>query len=200
MLTPHTPDTADGYKRPVFSRRNKLRRLLWNISWLLLCQWTPKPLHTWRVWVLRRFGAIIGKQNAIYPNCIIWAPWLLETEDVVTIGPQAEVYNPGGVYLGHHVILSQGSFLCGATHDYNSPDFTYIKEKIVLKPYVWICARATVLAGVHCEEGSVLGAMALAARNLDAWTVYTGNPARPVKKRRNLLLMQSMNVTVDEQE
>lgn len=195
MFTTHNPNSEDSYIRPVFSNRDKLRRLLWSISWTLLCRWTPKPFHLWRVWVIRQFGGKIGKQNFIYPNCIIWAPWLLETEAVVTIGPKVEIYNPGGVYLRHHAILSQGAFLCGATHDYNSADFTYIKKKIVLKPYAWVCANATVLPGVHCGEGSVLGAASVTSRNLDDWTVYVGNPARPVKKRHNFLQSKSTHIT-----
>lgn len=184
MLVIHDSNAPDAYLRPVFSWGDKLHRLLWNTVWLLLCRWTPKPMHLWRVWVVRQFGGRIGQQNHIYPDCTIWAPWLLETGNVVTIGPRVEVYNPGGICLGHHVILSQGAFICGATHDYDSPDFTYIKKKIVMEPYVWICANATVLPGVHCREGSVLGAATVTARHLDAWTVYAGNPARPVKKRK----------------
>jgi putative colanic acid biosynthesis acetyltransferase WcaF len=191
MLSAHRAASSDGYLRPPFSRRDKLRRFLWQLSWQLFCRWTPKPLHQWRIWVLRQFGAKIGEQNFVYPDCRIWAPWLLETEAVVTIGPRVEVYNPGGVYLGHHTILSQGAFLCGATHDYNSPDFTYLKQRIVLEPYVWICANATVLPGVRCGEGSVLGAAAVVAKNTEPWMVYGGNPARALKKRTNFLTLPS---------
>ncbi len=192
MSNPQDPNVSDAHLRHAFSWRDKLRRLIWNITWALLCRWTPRPMHTWRVWIVRQFGGRIGRHNTIYPDCEIWAPWLLETEDVVAIGPKVEVYNPGGVYLGHHVILSQGAFLCGATHDYDSPDFTYIKRKIVMEPYTWICARAIVLPGVHCGEGSVLGAATVTAQNLDAWTIYAGNPARPVKqrKRQNISCVQ----------
>jgi putative colanic acid biosynthesis acetyltransferase WcaF len=111
---------------------------------------------------------------------------LLETEDVVTIGPHSEVYNPGGVKLGHHTIVSQGAYLCGATHDYNSKDFDYIAKLITTGAYAWICARAIVLPGVICGEGSVLGAGAVTQRSLEPWTVYAGNPAVSVRKRAHV--------------
>jgi putative colanic acid biosynthesis acetyltransferase WcaF len=133
--------------------------------------------------VLRAFGAKLGKNNFVYPDARIWAPWLLETGEVVTIGSGAEVYNPGGVTLGHHTIVSQGAYLCGATHDFNKPEFTYLKRPITTGPYTWICARSIVLPGVRCGEGSVLGAGAVATRDLEPWTVYGGNPARAVKSR-----------------
>jgi putative colanic acid biosynthesis acetyltransferase WcaF len=142
-------------------------------------------MHKWRIWLLRLFGAKIGPNNFIYPTCRIWAPWLLQTGEAVAIGPGAEIYNPGGLRLGHHTVISQHAFICGATHDYNSENFTYIKKEIIMEPYVWIGAKAIVLPGIHCKEGSVLGAASLASRHLEPWTVYAGNPARMVKKRTN---------------
>jgi putative colanic acid biosynthesis acetyltransferase WcaF len=186
MFISHDQNSDDAYIRPSFSASNKLRRVLWSAVWLLLCRWTPNALHKWRVAILRLFGAEIGKTNFIYPSCRIWAPWLLKTEDVVTIASGVEIYNPGGLYLGHHSILSQDCYICGATHDYNSADFTYLKKKINIEPYVWICAKAIVLPGVRCYEGSVLGAASVASKNLESWTVYTGNPAQAVKARSNV--------------
>lgn len=184
----HDINDSDAYKHPVFPLKDKLRRLLWQVVWALLCRWTPAPLHKWRVFVLRLFGAKVGKSNFIYPNCKIWAPWLLEAEDVVTIGPGVEVYNPGGVFLGHHTILSQDSYICGATHDYNNINFTYLSKRITLGPYVWICAKAVVLPGVTCGEGSVLAASAVTSKDLDAWGVYVGNPVKKIKDRNNFLV------------
>lgn len=181
----HNPQDSDSYKRPVFSAKNKALRLLWHGTWWLLCHWTPAPFHRWRIWILRLFGARIGKTNFVYSSCKIWAPWLLETGDVVTIGPGVEIYNPAGAFLAHHVILSQHAYLCGATHNYNDPDFTYVKHTIILEAYCWICAKAMVLPGVHCGEGSVLGAGAVSAKDLAPWTIYVGNPAKMINHRTN---------------
>jgi putative colanic acid biosynthesis acetyltransferase WcaF len=183
IFSAHSTDSQDALLRPAFPLQDKLKRLSWTLGWAVLCRFTPRPLHGWRCLVLRGFGAKLGKNNFIYPNAKIWAPWLLETEDVVTLAADTEIYNPGGIKIGHHSIISQGAYICGATHDYNSPDFTYLKKPIVMEPYTWICARAVVLPGVHCGEGSVLGAAAVAKRRLDAWTVYAGNPAKAVAKR-----------------
>jgi len=183
-LSSHNPDNPDPLLRPSFSFGDKVKRLVWSVAWSLLCRWTPKPFHNWRSLVLRMFGGKIGNSNFIYPSCKIWAPWLLTTEDCVTIGPGVEVYNPGGVLLQDHAIVSQDAYLCGATHDYDSPEFTYIKKRITVGPYAWVCAKAIVLPGVHCKEGSVLGAAAVATRDLEPWTVYAGNPAKLVKPRK----------------
>ena len=183
ILSKNKTKYRDPLLRPTFSLVNRMRRFIWHLAYFLLFTWTPVPLHFWRCVVLRCFGAKIGKSNFIYPNVKIWAPWFLTTEDFVTLGPSCEVYNPGGIYLGHHTIISQNAYLCGATHDYNSQDFTYVKREIRTEPYTWICSRAIVLPGVVCGEGSVLGAGAVTSRALKAWTVYAGNPARELRER-----------------
>lgn len=180
----HDPESADPLQRPSFSLKDKLARLVWNVVQATLFRLSPTPLHGWRSALLRLFGAKIGASNFIYPTAKIWSPKLLETGDVVTLGPGVEVYNPGGISLGHHTIISQNAFLCGATHDFNSFDFDYIKKPIRTGPYAWVCARAIVLPGVEMKEGSVLGAGAVTSRSLDAWTVYAGNPAKAVRPRK----------------
>lgn len=141
-------------------------------------------MHRWRCFVLRMCGARLGRNNFIYASARIWAPWQLETEDVVTIARDAWVYNVGGVKLGSHAIVSEGAFLCGATHDFHDAGFPLVSKPIEVGAYAWICARAVVLPGVTCREGAVLGAAAVTSKDLEPWTVYAGNPARRVGARR----------------
>lgn len=181
----HNPAThPDPYQRPAFSASNRLRRLLWNTAWLLLCRITPAPLHAWRAFILRLFGAKLGPGCAIYGSARIWAPWNLICADHVAIGPGAEVYNPCTIELGSHVILSQNSFLCGATHDDNDPAFPLLAYRMQLGAYAWVCARAAVAPGVNLGEGSVLGLQSVATRDLEPWTVYAGSPAVKIRERR----------------
>lgn len=179
----HDKNSLDPLVRPTFGPMNRIRRLSWQLTYLVAFRYTPTIMHGWRCLVLRTFGARLGRRNFIYPSAQIWAPWLLETGDVVTIARGVEVYNPGGVFLGHHTILSQDAYLCGATHDYNSFTFEFVSRRIETKPYVWICAKAIVLPGVTCGTGSVLAAGAVTSKDLDDWTVYAGNPARSVAQR-----------------
>ena len=51
---------ADAYTRPAFTLGNRLRRLVWNITWLLLFRLSPRPFHAWRAMLLRLFGATLG--------------------------------------------------------------------------------------------------------------------------------------------
>jgi putative colanic acid biosynthesis acetyltransferase WcaF len=173
----------DPYLRPAFSRANRLRRLAWNITCALLYRPSPRPFHAWRALLLRAFGATLGPNCHFYPRSKVWAPWLLHCADQVTAADDAEIYNPAPITLGSHAILSQSAYLCGATHDYNSPDFPLIAHPITLGPYAWVCAHASVSPGVTLGEGAILGLGSVATHDLAAWTVYAGVPAIRIKDR-----------------
>jgi putative colanic acid biosynthesis acetyltransferase WcaF len=174
---------ADAYTRPAFPLSNRLRRLVWNIVWLLLFRPSPRPLHAWRALLLRLFGARLGPDCHFYPAAKVWAPWNLVCADHVAAGDGVEIYNPALIQIDSHVILSQDCYLCGATHDYNHPDFPLLAYRMHIERYAWICARASVAPGVHVAEGAVLGLGAVATHDLKPWTVYSGNPATALRER-----------------
>jgi putative colanic acid biosynthesis acetyltransferase WcaF len=175
---------ADPYLRPAFSFRDRLRRLNWNICWSLLYRTSPRPLHSWRSFLLRLFGATMGPNCHFYPRSKVWAPWNLICADQVTAGDGVEIYNPAPVTLGSHAILSQDAYVCAATHDYDDSAFPLIAYAMNIGAYAWVCARASVAPGVNVGEGAVLGLGSVATRSLEAWTVYAGVPAVKVKERR----------------
>jgi putative colanic acid biosynthesis acetyltransferase WcaF len=71
----------------------------------------------------------------------------------------------------------------GGSHDIEDPYFQLIAKPIVIGAQAWVAAEAFVGPGVTIGEGAVLGARAVTFTNLDAWTVYVGNPARRLKVR-----------------
>jgi len=68
---------ADPYLRPAFHASDRARRLVWNIVRALLYRPSPRPLHAWRAFLLRCFGAKLGPGCAFYPASKVWAPWNL---------------------------------------------------------------------------------------------------------------------------
>jgi putative colanic acid biosynthesis acetyltransferase WcaF len=175
---------ADPYLRPAFTLSDRLRRFCWNVCWVLLYRTSPRPLHSWRSFLLRLFGATMGANCHFYPGSKVWAPWNLFCADQVTAGDGVEIYNPAPVSLGSHAILSQEAYVCAATHDYDDPAFPLLAYAMTIGAYAWVCARASVAPGVNIGEGAVLGLGSVATRNLDSWTVYAGVPAVKVKERQ----------------
>jgi len=175
---------ADPYLRPAFSVGNRVRRALWDLCRILLYRTSPRPFHAWRAWLLRCFGASMGRNCHFYPASKVWAPWNLVCADQVTAADGAEIYNPAPIIFGSHSILSQDAYLCGAPHDYDDPAFPLLAYAMTIGAYAWICARASVAPGVNVGEGSVLGLGSVATKDLAPWTVYAGSPAVRVKNRR----------------
>jgi putative colanic acid biosynthesis acetyltransferase WcaF len=176
-------DDDNPYHRPSFSLKHRLARFLWQFVYLVFYRMSPRPMHAWRSMLLRLFGAKIGPGCHFYPSGKVWAPWNLICEDCCTLADQAEIYNPSPIYLESHCILSQQAYLCGATHDYNHPDFPMISYSMRLGAYSWICARASVSPGIQVGTGAVLGLGSVANADLEPWTVYFGVPAVKVKMR-----------------
>lgn len=178
------PSVDDPYLRPAFSREHRIARMAWSLCWLLLYRPSPRPFHAWRSLLLRAFGARLGPNCHFYPGSRIWAPWNLVCADQVTVADGAEIYNPATITLGSHAILSQGAYLCGATHDIDDPAFPLLAFSMNIGAYAWVCARASVAPGVNLAEGAVLGLASVATHDLDAWGVYAGVPARKIKDRK----------------
>ena len=177
---------ADPYLRPAFSFSNRLRRLVWNLCWTIFFRFSPRPLFAWRALLLLLFGARLGPNCKFYPSSRVWAPWNLVCSDLVAVGDGAEIYNPAPVRLGSHAILSQNSYLCGATHDFDDPGFPLLAYAMEIGDYAWVAARACVAPGVNIGEGAVLGLASVATRDLEPWGVYAGSPAVKVKQRNRV--------------
>ncbi len=173
----------DPMKRPALPLHDRARRLLWNVCCALLFRISPRPFFAWRALLLRLFGARLGPTCKFYPRARIWAPWNLICEDLVAVADDAELYNPSPLSMGSHCIVSQGAYICGATHDYNSPEFRYVHFPMQLGAYSWICARATVNPGVNVGAGAILALGSVATRDLEPFGIYAGIPARKVKER-----------------
>ncbi|BAP56007.1 putative acetyltransferase [Thioploca ingrica] len=175
----------DPYLQPALPLDNHIARAIWSIAYTLFFRFSPRPLHRWRVILLKLFGATIGNNCHIYPKAQIFFPWNLICEDVVAIADNAIIYNPSPIHLNSHCIISQEAYLCGATHDYNQKEFPFIAKSITIEKYAWICARAIVKPGIVVGEGTVLGMGSIATKNLEPWHVYAGVPAKIIKKRVN---------------
>jgi putative colanic acid biosynthesis acetyltransferase WcaF len=163
---------------------SKILRMIWNIVWLFLFRPTPRGmLYGWRRFLLRSFGAKIGKGANVLPSCKVWAPWNLTMGDFSCLSEDVDCYSVDAITIGDHVVISQGSFLCCASHDISSPIMALTSKPVVIGDNAWVAARAFVAPGVNLGEGSVVGACAVVTEDVAPWSVVGGNPAKFIKKR-----------------
>ncbi len=180
------PDTATS--RPLeggasFSMGHRMLRALWTVVWLGCGAWTPTAFHTWRRLLLRAFGAKVADTVHVYGSARIWYPPNLEMAKHSCLAPRVNCYCMAKISLGEYAVVSQGAHLCAGTHNIDDPNFQLRTAPITIGRKAWIAAESFVGPGVNVEEGAVLGARAVAFKDLAAWTVYAGNPAREIRKR-----------------
>jgi acetyltransferase-like isoleucine patch superfamily enzyme len=174
----------DLYKvRSTTPLRIKLLRALWHCFQLPFFEHTPRMLSPLRIFLLRLFGAKIGPACQIDCGVKIWIPWNLKMGARSAIGFNAEVYNFAPVEIGDHVVVSQRSYLCTATHDHAHPHFPLVSAPIAIGSQAWVAAGVFIAPGVTIGEGAVIGACSVVTRSMPPWMVCAGNPCRPLKPR-----------------
>jgi len=182
MEKPIELNIAENRRVQKYTTGELLRRVFWTFGQLLF-RFSPRPCFGWRRFVLRCFGATVGKHVNTYPSTRIYFPWNLTVGDWSAIGEDVLIYNLGLVTLGEKVTISHRAHLCAGTHDYTQPDLPLLKPPIEIKDQAWICADAFVGPGVTLGGGAVVGARAVVMKNVEPWAVMAGNPAREINKR-----------------
>lgn len=141
------------------------------------------PASGLRVWLLRLFGARIGKGVVIKPRVRVKFPWRLEIGDHSWIGEDAWIDNLAPVKIGDHCCLSQSVYLCTGSHNWANERFDLITRPIIVEDQAWLCARSTVGPGVRVGQGAVLTLGSVATMDLSEWQIHTGMPALAVRSR-----------------
>ncbi|WP_114781608.1 WcaF family extracellular polysaccharide biosynthesis acetyltransferase [Botryobacter ruber] len=160
------------------------KRIVWFIVNALFLINPLNPSSGIKVWLLRLFGARIGKGVVIKPGVNIKYPWLLQIGDYVWIGENVWIDNLTWVKIEDHVSISQGAMLLTGSHDYKKTTFDLQVGNITLEQGAWIGAKATICPGVTCGSHSVLAVGSVATRNLEPYTIYQGNPAIAKRARQ----------------
>jgi putative colanic acid biosynthesis acetyltransferase WcaF len=173
----HTYHQASAYSSP-WTRAEKLRMLLWELSWLLMCRWTPKPMNAWRLIWLKLFGAKIYGYPFVHQRAKITLPWNLTLHDRACLGDCAIAYSLGEIELMQDCTVAQEAYLCTGTHDFNSAARPLQTGKIVIGKSAFIGARAFVMPGVAIGDSAIVGACSVVTKDVKANICVAGNPAR----------------------
>ena len=172
----------DYEKNPRIRGRSIVTDALWQIVQFVFVS-SFQPSSAIRILLLRLFGAKVGKGVVIKPFVKIKFPWKLAVGDHTWIGESAWIDNLDQVVIGSNCCLSQDCYICTGTHNWKSPAFSLETAPVQIGDAAWLCARSVVVPGVNVGEGAVLTINSVATHDLDAWMIYSGNPAQAIKKR-----------------
>jgi putative colanic acid biosynthesis acetyltransferase WcaF len=183
-MPPHNLRVELQYTRSGWAFSVKLRRVLWAPFKLLFLRGSGRWLSPLRISALRLFGAHIERPALVMDGVIVWHPWSLTLHRYCTLGRGVEVYNYARVTIGEQATVSQGTYLCSASHDFEDPTMPLIYHPITIGAQAWVAANCFVGPGVSIGEGAVVGACSVVTNDVPAWTVVAGNPARVIKPRQ----------------
>jgi len=106
------------------------------------------------------------------------------------VGPFCLVYGNGDVSIGDNVLIAAHTSINTVSHHFERCDIPINDQGIYCDPVTieddaWIGMNAVILQGVRIGKGAIVGAGAVVTRDVPAWNIVMGVPARIVSQRSN---------------
>lgn len=161
-----------SFKTTVDRGRPRIVEAIWIvIQEVFISSFIPGSMH--RRWLMRLFGAKIGKNVVLKPRIRIKFPWKLEIGDHTWIGEGAWIDNIAHVAIGSNCCLSQGCYLCTGNHNWKKPSFDLEAQPITISDGAWIAAQSVVGPGVAVGKNAIVGLGAVLTCDLEESAIYS---------------------------
>jgi acetyltransferase-like isoleucine patch superfamily enzyme len=177
------------------------------VLWLLIAPQQARP-RLWVKWFINPFKHRYGRGSLIrwkarldvlpFNDFIVGEKTVVEDYAVINNGM-------GGIYIGSHsfigiasvligplrlgndVIIAQNVVFSGLNHGYQDVDTPITKQPctsadIIVEDDVWIGANSVITAGIHVGKHAVIAGGSVVTKNVPAYSVVGGNPARVLKQ------------------
>ena len=158
-------------------------RALWLVAEALVLLNPVVTSYALKRWLLRRFGARVGRGVVIKPSVHVKYPWRLELGDWCWLGERAWIDNFVTVRIGASACVSQGAYLCTGNHDWSDPGMRRVVAPVAVEDGAWVGAFACVAPGVTVGAEAVLTLGSVLLHDAEPGGIYQGNPAEWVKER-----------------
>ncbi|MEM6262550.1 MAG: putative colanic acid biosynthesis acetyltransferase [Bacteroidota bacterium] len=156
---------------------------LWWLVHFFLFKPSPQFLYGWRRFLLRLFGAKVGKGVILRPSCQVTYPWKVSIGDFSWIGDEVVLYSLGNISIGTNTVISQRSYICTGSHRHDRQDFLIYQEPITIEDECWLATDVYVAPGVHIGKGTVVGARSSVFKDLPYGKIAVGAPAQVIRDR-----------------
>jgi len=176
-------------------------------SWMMQPAGDPKPRYWMRLFLnpfihKKGQGAIVRRQARLdifpYNTFSLGKQSIVEAFSVVNNGVGNVSIGDGSIIgigcviigpvtIGANVMLAQHIVVSGLNHRYEDVSLPPSKQDvdrkmITIEDNVWIGANAVITAGVTIGKHAIVGAGSVVTKDVPAYSVVVGNPARIIKQ------------------
>jgi putative colanic acid biosynthesis acetyltransferase WcaF len=156
---------------------------IWWIVQNTIFAWSPQFLYGWRRFLLRLFGAKIGRGVLIRSTVKITYPWNVEIGDYSWIGENNVLYSLGKIYIGKNVALAHQVYINTGGHDYKKVSFDIFAKDVIIEDQCWITNDVYIAPGVTIGKGTIIAARSSVFKSISEGKIFAGTPAKEIKNR-----------------
>lgn len=138
--------------------------------------------------LLKSLAKKCGQNVSIHEGVYLFNVENLSVGDNVSVHPMCYIEAQGGVIIGNDVSIAHGVTILSTTHSFSDVEVPIRDQPIEILPTeignnIWIGAKATIIGGVHIEDGCVIGATTVVKHNVEKNSIVVGVPGRKIKSR-----------------
>lgn len=174
----------DIYNQDDFDRgRSGIYIFLWWFIQGTIFKYSFHNMYGWRRFLLKIFGAKIGKNVKVRSSAKFTYPWKISIGDYSWIGDDVTLYSLDNIIIGSNCVISQKSYLCTGSHNIKSKAFDLLTSTIIVEDCSWIASDVFVHPGVVIKKYSVVGAKSNLTKDTVENSINSGNPSRFIRYR-----------------
>lgn len=141
------------------------------------------PSHTFRNFIYRSAGVKLARTSSIHWHARFFYPQGISIGEYTTIGNDGFFDGREGLEIGSCVNIAGEVRIYTREHDISDPDFGEIGGRVLIEDYVYIGSRVTILPGVRIGYGGVVASGAVVTKDVPAYKVVGGVPAKIIGER-----------------
>lgn len=160
--------------------------LLWRLIGKPFFSLSPYLFFKFRVFILKIFGSNICWSCIVYPSTNIYSPKNLTMKKKSCLSYKTIIYNVSPISIGDFSCVSQYTFLCTASHDYEKIAMPLKNKGIEIGKNVWVGADVFIGMGCKIEDNSIIAARSTIFKNVGEGEIVSSTGNHFIIKKRKI--------------